>query len=246
MTTGALDGRRILVTGASSGIGGAAVRACTAAGARVVALARRQSRLAHLADQTGAHALSADVADGEVAGRAVADAAAALGGLDAVVNCAGVMRLGSIEQTDGEVWREMFDVNVFGLLNVTKAAIPWLRTSQPADVVNVSSMAGRRVPDAMGGIYAASKAAVNAISETLRRELQGTGIRVAVISPGKVETELRDHISAEQLELRARKRSPVPGISADAVAALIVGTLALPAEINQYEITVLPTQQGLD
>lgn len=244
--TGALHGRRILVTGASSGIGQAAVRACSAGGADVVALARRQSRLAELAEETGAVALCADVADGNAAERAVADAAAALGGLDAVVNCAGVMRLGSIEETDANVWREMFDVNVFGLLNVTKAAIPLLREARRGDVVNVSSMAGKRVPDAMGGIYAASKAAVNAISETLRRELQGTGVRVSIVSPGKVETELRDHISAEQLNLRARKRSPVVGIPAGAVAAVIVAALAAPPDINHYEITVLPTLQSLD
>lgn len=156
------------------------------------------------------------------------------------------MRLGSIEETDASVWREMFDVNVFGLLNVTKAAIPLLREAGQGDIINVSSMAGRRVPDAMGGIYAASKAAVNAISETLRRELHGSGIRISVVSPGKVETELRDHISAEQLKLRARKRNPVVGIPAEAVAAVIVAALAAPPNINQYEITVLPTSQGLD
>jgi NADP-dependent 3-hydroxy acid dehydrogenase YdfG len=242
----AVHNRRILVTGASSGIGQAAVRACSAGGAQVVALARRESRLAELAEETGAIGLCADVADVVAAERAVTEAGVALGGLDAVINCAGAMRLGSIEETDASVWREMFDVNVFGLLNVTKAAIPLLREAGQGDIVNVSSMAGRRVPDAMGGIYAASKAAVNAISETLRRELHGSGIRVSVVSPGKVETELRDHISAEQLKLRARKRSPVVGIPAEAVAAVIVAALAAPPNINQYEITVLPTSQGLD
>jgi NADP-dependent 3-hydroxy acid dehydrogenase YdfG len=244
--TNALHHRRILVTGASSGIGHAVVRACSADGANVVALARRESRLAELAEETGAVPVCADVADGDAAERAVTDAAAAMGGLDAVVNCAGSMRLGSVERTDPSVWREMFDVNVFGLLNVTKAAIPLLREAGRGDIVNVSSMAGKRVPDAMGGMYAASKAAVNAISETLRRELHGSGIRISVVSPGKVETELRDHISAEQLKLRARKRSPVVGLPADAVAAVITAALAAPPDINQYEITVLPTSQGLD
>lgn len=241
---GVLEGRRVLVAGASSGIGAETVRACVEAGANVCGLARRADRLEDLARQTGACPIVADVRDPDAVMQGLERAAAILGGLDTVVNSAGVMRLGGVENGNLDDWRMMFDVNVFGLLTVTRAAIPYLRDANGGDFVNIGSMAGRRPPEASGGVYSATKSAVHVISEAVRRELRDTGIRVTVVVPGMVETELRRDVSEAELKKRAQFRGPLIGIPPQAVARVIVNALAEPPEINHWEIALLPTAQG--
>lgn len=238
-----LDGRRVLVTGASSGIGEATARAVAAAGGSVALLARRADRLAALADELDAVAVPADVADAHGANDAVEQAAMRLDGLDAVVNAAGVMRPGLVADGDPEGWRTMFEVNVLGLLHVTRAAIGHLTAAEPADVVNVSSMSGRRVPSATGGVYAGTKAAVHAISEGLRLELQDVGVRVAIVAPGFVRTALFDDLVDDPLGARYHGQMSEQGMSADDVARSIVHTLAAPAGTALVEVALLPTGQ---
>jgi NADP-dependent 3-hydroxy acid dehydrogenase YdfG len=169
---GELEGRRVLVTGASSGIGEATARAIAAAGGRVALLARRADQLEELAEELDGVAVPADVTDPQATRAAIERSAEQLDGLDGLVNAAGLAEPGTVVDGDPASWRRMFDVNVLGLLHATQAAVPHLRAAGRGDVVNLSSMSGRRVGSVEMAIYAASKAAVHTISEGMRRELQ--------------------------------------------------------------------------
>src|SRR5215217_8838618 len=206
----ALDGTVALVTGASSGIGDATARSLAAHGAAVAVVARRRERLDALAtaiESGGGRALAieADVTDQAQAIDAVERTVAELGRLDIVVNNAGVMLLGPIEGAPTEEWERMVALNVNGLLYVSHAALPHLARAAGgdprgvADVVNVSSVAGRRA-NAGSGVYNATKFAVNAFTESLRQEVTGRHLRVSVIEPGAVDTELREHVREEVRE----------------------------------------------
>ncbi|WP_370325698.1 SDR family oxidoreductase [Euzebya sp.] len=239
-----LTGRRVLVTGGSSGIGAATARACAAAGARVAVLARRADRLEALADAHDLVPVTADVTDPGQAAEGVARATTALGGLDVLVNAAGVMHPGLITDQDPAEWRAMVDVNVLGLLAVTQAAIPHLEASDGgATIVNVSSMSGRRVPSPTGAVYSATKFAVHAIGEALRQELQPAGVRVTTISPGFVATELFDELDQSDVVARYRRMAATVGISPEDVAAAIVHALSAPDSVTTVEIAMVPTDQ---
>lgn len=241
-TPSPLADRRILVTGASSGIGLATARAARAAGARVALLARRAEVLAGLAAELDAVAVPADVTDPQATREAVDHAADKLGGLDAVVNAAGVLRPGLVAETDPADWRIMMEVNLLGVLQVTHAAIPHLRASSAArDIVTVSSMSGRRLGSPGMGVYAASKAAVHMACEGLRRELGPEGIRVSVIAPGFVDTPMFQGDSAEVDRLRRAAREV--GLPAEDVAAGIVHVLGAPAHLMHAEVAMLSVAQ---
>ena len=232
-----LDGRRLLVTGASSGIGAATARACAQAGARVALVARRGDALATLAREAGGVSVPADLTDEAAAVGAVERAAAELGGLDGLVNAAGLMRVGPIAEAPSSDWRDMFDLNVLALLVVTQAVIPHLRAAGGGDVVNVSSLSGRRVPSAPSAVYSASKFAVHAVSEGLRQELLDDGIRVVVAAPGFVRTELFEGNAGEAAQ-RLRTRADEVGLNADDVAAEIARVLGLPRGVLVREIAL--------
>ncbi len=237
-----LAGRRVLVTGASSGIGRQVAAAVAAEGGRVAVLARRQAELEALADEIGGVAVPADVADTAAVPAAVDAAADALGGLDAVFNAAGVLRPGTVADTDPKVWRHTFDVNVLGLLEVTRAAIGHLRDAGGGDVVNVSSMSGRRLNSAELGVYGASKAAVHMLSEGLRRELAGDRIRVTVLAPGLVATDLFGD-RQDATSSRLRERAGEVGLTAEDVAASVVHILSAPAGVVHVEVAMLSVEQ---
>lgn len=239
-----LDGRRVVVTGASSGIGEAAARAAVAAGARVGLVARRAERLAGLADELGDAALVgvADVTDAAALTDAVDRLAADLGGLDGVVAAAGTMHLGAVGETDPERWREVFDVNVHGLLVTARAALPHL--GEGASWVTISSMSGRRVPSAAGGVYAASKHAAHAVDETLRREAGERGVRVTTVAPGFVATDLMAGDGAAREDVAAfRERMHAQGLTPEHVAAAVVHVLGLPPEVCVVEYAMTSTAQ---
>ena len=239
----ALDGRRVLVTGASSGIGEAIARGAADAGARVAVLARRADRLATLSREISGVAVPADVTDHDATAAAVHSAATGLGGLDAVVNAAGVMAVGSPATTEPAEWRAMFEVNVLGLLAVTAAAVPHLRRSTCGSIVNIGSMSGRRVPRSGSGIYAASKFAVHAATEALRMELAHDGIRVTTLAPGFVHSELAD--GWEDREAAGRwKAGARQGLDPDRVGDAVVHLLALPPEVTVLEYAVQATNQA--
>ncbi len=233
--------RRILVTGASSGIGEATARVCAAAGAQVACLARRAERVSALASAIGGVAVAADLRDEAAARSGVEQAAVELGGLDALVNNAGVLRRAAI--SDGAIadFRLMFDVNVIGLLTATQAALPHLRAAGHADVVNVSSLSGRRVPSGDGGVYSATKFAVHALSEALRREVRADGVRVTVLAPGFVRTPFGEDAGDDDPHFHERKRAL--GLDPEAVAAAIANALAQPPEVHMREIALASSAQ---
>jgi NADP-dependent 3-hydroxy acid dehydrogenase YdfG len=244
--TGVLDGRAVLVTGASSGIGAATAQAVVAAGGRVALLARRADALAELAADLGSAAvhLSCDITSEQAVSAAVDDAAAQLGGgMDAVVNAAGVFTVGPVADTDPAAWRAMFDVNVLGLLTVVRAAIPYLRTGRAPAVVNVSSMSGRRVPNPDSGVYAATKFAVHALGEALRMQLAGDGIRVSTVAPGMVDTAIADDWPDSGYARRFRERLRSDGLSPAAVGDAVVHVLSTPPEVNVVEYAVMSIRQ---
>jgi NADP-dependent 3-hydroxy acid dehydrogenase YdfG len=240
---GELEGRRVLVTGASSGIGEATARAIAAAGGRVALLARRADRLEALADELGAVATPADVTDAEATTAAVDLAAGRLDGLDGLVNAAGLARPGTLMGGDPASWRRMFDVNVLGLLHTTRAAVPHLRTAGGGDVVNLSSMSGRRVGSVEMAVYAASKSAVHTVSEGMRRELQPDRIRVAVIAPGLVDTPIFEGQEGEKAQQLGRAVED-EGLPVSAVADGIVGVLAAPEHLVHVEVAMLSIDQA--
>jgi NADP-dependent 3-hydroxy acid dehydrogenase YdfG len=238
-----LEGRRVLVTGASSGIGAAIAEAIAADGGRVALLARRAEVLEDLAARTGGIAVPADVVDATATRDAVDRAAAELGGLDGLVNAAGVLRAGAVADTDPADWQLTFDVNVRGLLHATQPAMAHLRDAgRGSDVVNVSSMSGRRLGSPEMGVYAASKAAVHTISEGLRRELADDGVRVTVVSPGIVRTDIfGDDDTGRAADLRDKAEEI--GLEPDDVARAVVNVLAAPPHVVHVEVAMLSVDQ---
>jgi NADP-dependent 3-hydroxy acid dehydrogenase YdfG len=205
--TGKLDGTVALVTGASSGIGEATALGLADEGASVALLARRRDRLENLKDQiaaAGATALvvEADIAEQQQAYDAVQRVVAELGRLDTVVNNAGLMVMGPAAEADPADWDKMLSVNVQGLLYVTRACLPHLihaAAHSPrgvADVVNISSTAGR-VARPGTAVYALTKFGVGAFSESVRQEVLGKRVRVSLVEPGTVDTEIGTHLPPE-------------------------------------------------
>lgn len=243
MRVGALEGRRVLVTGASAGIGRSVAQLVAEQGARVACLGRREDALHEVASSVSGVAVVADIRSPDAVEAAVAASERHLGGLDALVNCAGVYRPGGIQATSVEDWRLMFESNVIGLLLVTQAAVPRLRSSGHADIVNISSMGGRRVARVESGVYSGTKFAVHAISESMRRELFEFGIRVAVIAPGAVQTTFgSDTNDPEQLERIMRRRAET-GLEPEDVARQVVRVLAEPPGVTVHEIAMTSTRQ---
>ena len=243
---GTLDGRRILITGASSGIGEAAAEAIVREGGAVAFGARRKDRLDELAGRLGgtAVAIEADIADEEQATALVNHAAEELGGLDGLVNNAGVMLLGLIQGADTGEWRRMIDVNLLGLLYCTHAAVPVMRDGGGGDVVNVSSVAGRIA--AMGSaVYNMTKWGVVGFSEALRQECAHIGIRVTCVEPGFVETELQGHNENPMVLERIEQMREATGkvLEAADIANAIVYALGQPKHVSINEVLVRPSGQ---
>jgi NADP-dependent 3-hydroxy acid dehydrogenase YdfG len=193
-----LAGRVALVTGASSGIGVATARALAAAGANVAIAARRQDRLDALArdlqkSSVKALVLVADLLREDENRRIVAATEAHFGRLDILVNNAGVMLLSPVDGANSDDWRRMLELNVLAPMVSSQAALPGMRARGDGHIVNIASTAGRIANPNISG-YSASKFGIVAFSESLRREVYKDRIRVTVIEPGIVETELREHI----------------------------------------------------
>ena len=243
-----LDGRVALVTGASSGIGEATAIALAEAGAKVAIAARRRDRLQALADRLaplGAEplVLEADLLDEHIAQQIVADTERHFGRLDILVNNAGVMYLEPVAEADLGRWRRMLELNVLSLIASTQAALAGMKSRRDGHIVNVSSTAGR-IANPNAAAYSATKFGVVAFSEALRREVYADNIRVSVIEPGVVQTELRDHIghAATQASLNAWA-SNMRQLQAEDVAEAIVFCVTRPSHVNVNEILMRPTDQ---
>ncbi len=249
-----LNGLAALVTGASSGIGEATARALAAEGAAVALVARRKQRLDQLAaeiGQQGGHVLvvEADLTDQAQAAAAVERTARELGRIDILVNNAGVMLLGPAVGAPLEEWDRMVNINLRGLLYVTHAALPHLLAAAEgaprgvADLVNISSVAGR-VARAGSAVYNLTKFGVTAFSEALRQEVTGRHVRVSVVEPGAVRTELTSHLRPEVFEQAAQRFQGVERLEAEDIADLIVYTVTRPRRVALNEVLVRPTEQG--
>ena len=243
-----LDGKVALVTGASSGIGEATAVALARAGAAVAIGARRKDRL----DALGARLrdggatvlpLDLDVTDEQACADAVRRAREELGGLDILVNNAGVMLLGTIRGADTGEWRRMMDTNVLGLMYMTHAAIDGMVEQGSGDIVNVSSVAGR-IARLGSGVYNASKWAVNAFSESLRQEVTASGVRIGLVEPGAVTTELNTHITHPGARAASEKmHATMRVLKADDIARAVLYMVSQPPYVAINEILVRPTDQ---
>jgi NADP-dependent 3-hydroxy acid dehydrogenase YdfG len=251
--TNQLDGTVALVTGASSGIGTATAQALAALGATVALAARRTERITELADKIRAGggkalAVTADVTSEPEARAAVERTVAEFGRLDTLVNNAGVMLLGPAVGAPLGEWRSMVDLNLSGLLYTTHAALPYLLEAaasdprQVADLVNVSSVAGR-VPRNGSAVYNATKHAVGAFSEALRQEVTRRYLRVSVIEPGAVDTELVSHNRPEIQAGHSKRFAQTQKMEAADIAATIVFVITRPRHMSINEVLVRPTEQ---
>jgi len=249
-----LKGTVALVTGASSGIGEATARALASAGASVAIAARRADRLEQLAGQIRdaggtALAIEADVSAPEQASSAVERTVSDLGRLDTLINNAGVMLLGPIEDAPLEEWQRMLDVNVAGLLYCAHAALPHLLEAardgarQVADIVNVSSVAGR-VARVGSGVYNLTKHGVGAFSESLRQEVASRHVRVSLIEPGAVATELRSHNRPEIQDQIEKRFASVEVLDADDIADAILYIVTRPRRVAINEVLIRPSEQA--
>jgi len=244
--SGVLTGKTALVTGASSGIGRAAAVALAAAGAQVALVARRADRLSELAAQIeagGGKALArpADVTEEADASQAVADTVDHFGGLDILVNAAGMTQVGKVENANLDDWRYVLELNFWASLYTSRAAIPALK-KDGGDIVNISSTAGRRAVGATFGPYAASKFALTAFNESLRAEVTLAGIRVCIIEPGATATEIHEHIKDDKVREFTRQHVEKDGaMQPEDVAAAIVFAVALPPRVNISQLVIRPS-----
>jgi clavulanate-9-aldehyde reducatase len=242
-----LSGRVVAVTGASSGIGEATALVCARAGAAVALAARRTDRIDALAERIEgdggkALALETDVADEQQARAFVEQTKERLGGLDVLVNNAGLMLLGPIAGADTEDWRRMVDVNLLGLLYCTHAALPIMLERGSGHIVNVSSVAGR-FARAGSGVYNLTKHGVGAFSEALRQETAQAGIRVTLIEPGAVATELPGHNRPEVQDAIAKTFEGVTPLEAEDIADTILFAIGQPENVAVNELLVRPAGQ---
>lgn len=245
--SGSLAGRKALITGASSGIGAATAAAIVGEGGAVALAARRKDRLDELAARLGkvggsAVAIEADIADEAQAKALVEEASEAMGGLDGLVNNAGVMLLGPLQGADPEEWRTMINVNCLGLLYCTHYALPVIRDGGGGDVVNVSSVAGRTA--SLGtGVYNMTKWGVVGYSESLRQEGAHIGVRVTCVEPGFVDTELQGHNENPMVVERIEQMKESTGkvLEAADIANAVVYALGQPKHVSINEILVRPS-----
>lgn len=241
--------RVAVVTGASSGIGEATGRALAREGYAVALAARREGRINELAEEISsgggkALAVPTDVSDEQSARRLIETAKGELGSVDVLVNNAGVMLLGPILGADVEHWQRMVNVNLLGLMYATHAALPIMQEQGGGHIVNVSSVAGR-VARLGSGVYNATKWGVGAFSESLRQEGSHYNVRVTIIEPGYVDTELQGHnelpIVVETMQKAKEQIGEV--LQADDIANAIVFAVTQPGYVGINEVLVRPTKQ---
>lgn len=237
-----------VITGASSGIGTATVRTLADAGAAVVLAARREDRLHELRGEIEAGGGRALVVPTDVTDRAAVERLAertldAFGRIDVLVNNAGIMPLSFVKNLHVDEWLRMVDVNVNGVLHGIAAVLPTMLSQQRGHIVNVSSVAGRRVFPG-GAVYCGTKHAVTAISEGLRQELTPKhGIRVTCIEPGGVATELTQTITDEELKRKSEGKWDFKLLEAEDVAAAIRYALEAPEHVDVSEVLLMPSGQ---
>jgi NADP-dependent 3-hydroxy acid dehydrogenase YdfG len=242
-----IQGKVIVITGASSGNGEAAARYLAERGAAVVLGARRTERIEALAQELSAaghkaKAVTADVTDRDQVKRLVDAAVEAFGRVDVLLNNAGLMPLAPLERLKIDEWDQMIDVNLKGTLYGIAAALPHMKEQKAGHIINVSSVYGHKLgPDAT--VYCATKFAVRALSEGLRQEVKPYNIRTTVISPGAVATELLEHISEKEIQEQTKGFVSQIAIPADSFARMVAFAVNEPEDVDVNEILFRPTAQ---
>jgi NADP-dependent 3-hydroxy acid dehydrogenase YdfG len=237
------QGRVAVVTGASSGIGEATARALAADGYRVALLARRLERITALADDlgSGSIAIQADVTDRDSIVAAAERVRQELGGAEVLVNNAGIMLLGPFDSNQRDDYRQMLEVNLLGAITTTEVFLDQLKTG--GDIVNISSVAGRTAR-AGNGVYAATKWGLNGWSESLRRELL-PDVRVTLIEPGAVATELPTHITHHATRQGTEQLYSQVTVTAEDIAEVIAFAVNRPKHLVINEVLLRPANQEL-
>jgi NADP-dependent 3-hydroxy acid dehydrogenase YdfG len=241
-----IEGKVVVITGASSGLGEATARLFSAQGASVVLGARRDNRIKSLADELTASggkalAITTDVTHYDQVKRLVDAAVQTYGRIDVMINNAGLMPSSPFERLKIDDWNRMIDVNIKGVLYGIAAALPYMKQQKSGHIINVSSVAGHKVR-AGGAVYAATKHAVRALSEGLRQEVKPYNIRTTVISPGAVATELPNSVTEPDIAENMRKVYEI-AIPAESFARAVAFAVSQPEEVDVNEILFRPTRQ---
>lgn len=242
-----IQGKVVVITGASSGLGEATARLLSAQGAVVVLGARRADRLEALVKELTARggkalALTTDVTHRDQVKQLVDTAVTTFGRIDVLINNAGLMPQSRLERLHVEEWDRMIDVNIKGVLYGIAAALPHMTQQKRGHIINVSSVAGHKVGPG-GSVYSATKHAVRVISEGLRQEVKPYNIRTTIISPGAVATELPNTVTDPDVLPRIRKLYQEIAIPADSFARVVVFAMSQPEEVDVNEILFRPTRQ---
>ena len=248
MTQG-IEGKVVVITGASSGMGEAAARHLAGKGALVVLGARRADRIEKLAADITAQggkavAVATDVTKREQVQALVDTAVSEYGRIDVLINNAGLMPLSPLDRLKVDEWDQMIDVNIKGVLYGIAAALPYMKQQMAGHIINLSSVAGHKI---FGGsaVYSAAKSAVRVISEGLRQEVTPFNIRSTIISPGAVKTELLDHISEKDIQQANQDFVGQVGVPAETFGRLVEFAISQPADVDINEILFRPTAQEL-
>lgn len=241
-----IEGKVVVITGASSGLGEATARLLSAQGATVVLGARRIDRLQSLADELNgsggkALAITTDVTDYDQVKKLVDAAVETYGRVDVIINNAGLMPSSPLERLKIDDWNRMIDVNIKGVLYGIAAALPYMKEQKAGHIINVSSVAGHKVR-AGAAVYAATKHAVRALSEGLRQEVKPYNIRTTVISPGVVASELPNTVTEPDIAENMRKAYEI-AIPAESFARAVAFAMSQPDDVDVNEILFRPTRQ---
>jgi serine 3-dehydrogenase len=240
-----IEGKRVLITGASAGIGEACARAFAARGARLVLWARRKERLDTLADKMDAEVETAvvDVRDRETVRAAVAALADAGRVPDILVNNAGLAAgMDKVHEGDYDHWDRMIDTNIKGLLNVSREVLPLMVARDSGHVINIGSIAGHHVYP-KGAVYNATKFGVRALTQGMNLDLLGTKVRVSSVDPGMVETEFSLVRFDGDAERAAAIYANTEPLTADDVADAVLYVASVPPHVNIADLVILPTAQ---
>ncbi|MCC8409446.1 SDR family oxidoreductase [Mucilaginibacter sp. UR6-1] len=244
-----IEGKVVVITGASSGLGEAAAKHLSALGATVVLGARRADRIAKLADELTnnggkALAIAADVTELDQVKKLVDSAVEKFGRVDVIINNAGIMPLSPIDRLNVDEWNKMIDVNIKGVLNGIAAVLPYMKEQKSGQIINTSSVAGHKI-FAGSAVYSATKFAVRALTEGLRMEVKPYNIRTSIVCPGAVKTELLEHITEVDIQQANQDYVGSVGISPDSFARVVAFAISQPEDVDINEVIFRPTSQEL-
>lgn len=244
-----LSGKAAIVTGASSGIGEATALALSAEGAKVALVARREERLKALTNKIkaqGGEAISvvADIADLDKAQQAVEHTYDNFGSVDILVNSAGVMFLSSIAEANVADWQRMIQLDLLSLMTISKAAFSYMQQQGSGHIINISSVMGRTIWGGRSAGYSAAKWGVGAFSEALRQEAIASNVRVSLIEPGAVDTELSHNITNPEVKEEVLGYvANVEALQSEDIASAILYAVTQPSRVSVNEILLRPLKQ---